>query len=152
MKFPTLDLSSSSSGFLKKLTKSPSCFDLQAGNSCFLQWFLQKFSQQDNIRFFRKLLLQMLLQMLLSFWCQVSAACIQERVMQDSEENYTNVIWVVRFGVFRRNFQNGILQLIYNWLIHEIKINYRTRAIITRSRFETALDYKPRILGSTFLV
>ena len=24
---------------------------------------------------------------------------------------------------------------------------YRTRAIITRSRFETALDYKPRILG-----
>ena len=25
---------------------------------------------------------------------------------------------------------------------------YRTRAIITRSRFETALDYKPRIFGS----
>ena len=29
---------------------------------------------------------------------------------------------------------------------------YRTRAIITRSWFETALDYKPRILGLTFLV
>ena len=28
---------------------------------------------------------------------------------------------------------------------------YRTRAIITRSRFETALDYKLRILGPTFL-
>ena len=26
------------------------------------------------------------------------------------------------------------------------------RAIITRSWFETALDYKPRILGPTFLV
>ena len=25
---------------------------------------------------------------------------------------------------------------------------YRTRAIITRSRFETALDYKPQILNS----
>ena len=25
---------------------------------------------------------------------------------------------------------------------------YRTHAIITRSQFETALDYKPRILGS----
>ena len=30
--------------------------------------------------------------------------------------------------------------------------NYRTRAIITRSRFEMALDYKLRILGPTFLV
>ena len=29
---------------------------------------------------------------------------------------------------------------------------YRTRAIITRSWFETALDYKPRILDPTFLV
>ena len=29
---------------------------------------------------------------------------------------------------------------------------YHTRVIITRSRFETALDYKPRILGPTFLV
>ena len=29
---------------------------------------------------------------------------------------------------------------------------YRTRAIITRSLFETALDYKPQILGPTFLV
>ena len=29
---------------------------------------------------------------------------------------------------------------------------YRTRAIITCSRFETAFDYKPRILGPTFLV
>ena len=27
------------------------------------------------------------------------------------------------------------------------QIIYRTRAIITRSWFETALDYKPRILG-----
>ena len=26
-----------------------------------------------------------------------------------------------------------------------VHLNYRTRAIITRSRFETALDYKPRI-------
>ena len=34
------------------------------------------------------------------------------------------------------------------------KVNtvYRTRVIITRSWFETALDYKPRILGPTFLV
>ena len=31
-------------------------------------------------------------------------------------------------------------------------LRYCTRAIITRSRFETALDYKPRILGPTFLV
>ena len=29
---------------------------------------------------------------------------------------------------------------------------YRTRAIISRSRFEAALVYKPRILGPTFLV
>ena len=29
---------------------------------------------------------------------------------------------------------------------------YRTRAIITRSRFETSLDYKPWILGPTLLV
>jgi len=29
------------------------------------------------------------------------------------------------------------------------KKNYRTRAIITRSGFETALDYKPQILGPT---
>ena len=29
----------------------------------------------------------------------------------------------------------------------ETTIKYRTRAIITRSRFETALDYKPRILS-----
>ena len=29
---------------------------------------------------------------------------------------------------------------------------YRTRAIITRSWFETSLDYKPRILGPHFLV
>ena len=29
---------------------------------------------------------------------------------------------------------------------------YRTRAIITRSWFETTLDYKPWILGPTFLV
>ena len=33
-----------------------------------------------------------------------------------------------------------------------LKKKYRTRAIITRSWFETALDYKPRILGPTFLV
>ena len=30
--------------------------------------------------------------------------------------------------------------------------NYRKRAIITYSRFETALDYKTRILGQTVLV
>ena len=29
--------------------------------------------------------------------------------------------------------------------------NYRTRAIITRSWFETTLDYKPRILGQVQL-
>ena len=28
-----------------------------------------------------------------------------------------------------------------------VELLYRTRAIITRSWFETALDYKPRILG-----
>ena len=34
--------------------------------------------------------------------------------------------------------------------VHRFVLNltYRTRAIITRSRFETALDYKPRILDS----
>ena len=31
-------------------------------------------------------------------------------------------------------------------------LRYRTRAIISRSRFEAALVYKPRILGPTFLV
>ena len=31
-------------------------------------------------------------------------------------------------------------------------MKYRKRAIITRSWFETTLDYKPRILGPTFLV
>ena len=31
-------------------------------------------------------------------------------------------------------------------------LEYRTSAIITRSWFETALEYKPRILGPTFLV
>ena len=31
-------------------------------------------------------------------------------------------------------------------------LKYLTRAIITHSWFETALDYKPRILGPTFLV
>ena len=40
--------------------------------------------------------------------------------------------------------------LAYIWPAH-LNI-YRTRAIITRSWFETALDYKPRILGPTFLV
>jgi hypothetical protein len=34
----------------------------------------------------------------------------------------------------------------------EIFTVYRTRAIITLSWFETALDYKPQILGPTFLV
>ena len=35
-----------------------------------------------------------------------------------------------------------------SWEINTFLGNtYRTRAIITRSRFETALDYKPRILG-----
>jgi len=33
-----------------------------------------------------------------------------------------------------------------------VEYDYRTRAIITRSWFETGLDYKPRILGPTFLV
>ena len=28
---------------------------------------------------------------------------------------------------------------------HTLYVKYRTRAIIARSRFETALDYKPRI-------
>ena len=32
------------------------------------------------------------------------------------------------------------------WL-KAIKVKYRTRAIIGRSRFEAALVYKPRILG-----
>ena len=38
--------------------------------------------------------------------------------------------------------------------LHFILFNlqYRTRAIISRSRFEAALVYKPRILGPTFLV
>ena len=36
--------------------------------------------------------------------------------------------------------------------ILEYLIDYRTRAIITRSWFETALDYEPWILGPTFLV
>ena len=31
-----------------------------------------------------------------------------------------------------------------------VEFIYSTRAIITRSRFETALDFKPRILGPTF--
>ena len=35
---------------------------------------------------------------------------------------------------------------------HIFLIQYRTSAIITRSWFETALDYKPRILGLIFLV
>ena len=40
--------------------------------------------------------------------------------------------------------------LLYNdtfILPNYINFIYRTRAIITRSRFETALVYKPRILG-----
>ena len=31
--------------------------------------------------------------------------------------------------------------------LHFIEMIYRTRAIISRSRFEAALVYKPRILG-----
>ena len=37
-------------------------------------------------------------------------------------------------------------------IVRAKKTHYCTRAIITRSLFETALDYKPRILGPTFLV
>ena len=35
---------------------------------------------------------------------------------------------------------------IIEFLLCRVKISYRTRAIITRSWSETALDYKPRIL------
>ena len=39
------------------------------------------------------------------------------------------------------------------WIFIEIvQYLYHTRAIITRSCFEPALDYKPQILGPTFLV
>ena len=36
---------------------------------------------------------------------------------------------------------------MFFYLVYQrwVLTNYRTRAIITRSRFETALDYKPRI-------
>ena len=36
-----------------------------------------------------------------------------------------------------------LTDVVYNFVV----IIYRTRAIITRSRSETALKYKPRILG-----
>ena len=39
-----------------------------------------------------------------------------------------------------------ILQASTLVLLERLGNMYRTRAIITRSRFETALDYKPRIL------
>ena len=42
---------------------------------------------------------------------------------------------------------NTGISLFLGW-----RASYRTRAIITRSWFETALDYTPRILGPTFLV
>jgi hypothetical protein len=38
--------------------------------------------------------------------------------------------------------QNSEILKLIIWIFH---VKYRTRAIITRSQFETALDYKPRI-------
>ena len=46
---------------------------------------------------------------------------------------------------------HDLLALNFEILIYIIHM-YRTLAIITRSWFETALDYNPRILGQTFLV
>ena len=50
-----------------------------------------------------------------------------------------------------------VVLIISHWPYLELYMlqmifNYRTRAIITRSWFVTVLDYKPRILGPTFLV
>ena len=39
----------------------------------------------------------------------------------------------------------------YIYLDSKLFVVYRTRSIITRSRFEMALDYKPQILCPTFL-
>ena len=41
--------------------------------------------------------------------------------------------------------KNSTIAFFYILGSKNFKFEYRTRAIITRSRFETALDYKPRI-------
>ena len=61
------------------------------------------------------------------------------------EKPELSIVLIFLFKFFIRFFV-----VLNNW----IKSNYRTRAIaaiIIRFWFETALDYKPRILGPNFL-
>ena len=44
------------------------------------------------------------------------------------------------------------LQMLFLNCMNTIGSKYRTRATITPSWFETTLDYKPRLLGPTFLI
>ena len=46
-------------------------------------------------------------------------------------------------AIFFANYIN----IFHKTGVQTFETNYRTRAIITRSRFETTLVYKPRILG-----